>query len=175
MSEFKYLGVMLDSTLTFKKHVKKRLQTQSSSTFRTLNKSDLSWPLVLLNLISNALILSHIEYCFTNWSQTCTGLTTLKPIEQLYKSVLKVFDRKPHSYHHCNIFHKYSILNTRAITRGDCEVPYRATAFGKNTLSVQGCSIWNDLPLTIRDCLSFPSFKFNLKKWLVDNQTCDHV
>ena len=157
------------------------------------------------------MILSHIEYCFTNWS--CTGITILKPIEQLYKSALKVFDRKPHSYHHCNILQRYSFLSfanfrvfkqasiiyktlnglcppplgefiqrkpdrgisTRSATRGDCEVPFRKTAFGKNTLSVQGCSIWNDLPLTIRDCLSFPSFKYNLKKWLLDNQTCDHV
>ena len=40
VSEFKYLGVMLDSTLTFEKHVKKKCQTQSNSTFKTLNKLD---------------------------------------------------------------------------------------------------------------------------------------
>lgn len=157
------------------------------------------------------MILSHIEYYFTNWS--CTGTTFLKPIEQLYKSALKVFDRKPYSYHHCYILRKYNFLNfsnlkifkqanifyktlhglsppplrefikrkpdrgisTRATIRGDCEVPHRQTAFGKNILSVQGCLIWNDLPLSIRDSPSFPSFKSNLKKWLLNNQTCDHV
>ena len=210
VSEFKYLGVMLDSTLTFKKHVKKVTNTIK---FNLQNFKQIR-PFLTVSAAKSYLqcmILSHIEYCFTNWS--CTGVTTLKPIEQLYKSALKVFDRKPHSYHHCNILQRYRFLsfanfkvfkqvsiiyktlnglcppplkefikrkpdrglNTRAITRGDCEVPYRVTAFGKNTLSVQGCSIWNDLPLLIRDCLSFPSFKFNLKEWLLDNQTCDHV
>ena len=208
--EFKYLGVMLDPTLTFKKHVKK---VSNTIKFNLQNFKQIR-PFLTLSAAKSYLqcmILSHVEYCFTNWS--CAGITTLKPIEQLYKSALKVFDRKPHSYHHCNILQKYNFLSfvnfkilkqasiiyktlnglsppplgefiqrkpdrgigTRSTNRGDCSVPFRKTAFGKSTLSVQGCQIWNDLPLVIRDCLSFSSFKYNLKKWLLDNQTCDHV
>jgi len=57
----------------------------------------------------HCMILSHIEYCFTNWSFACA--TNLKPIEQLYKRAIKVFDRKPNSYHHCTILEKHNFLS----------------------------------------------------------------
>ena len=108
VSEFKYLRVILDSTLTFKKHVKKVTNTIKFNLqhFKQIR------PFLTVGAARSYLhcmILSHIEYCFTNWS--CTGVTILKPIEQLYKSALKVFDRKPHSYHHCNILQRYSFLS----------------------------------------------------------------
>ena len=37
--------------------------------------------------------------------------TNLKPIEQLYKRAVKVFDRKPHSYHHCTILEKHNFFS----------------------------------------------------------------
>ena len=55
------------------------------------------------------MILSHIEYCFTNWSFACA--TNLKPIEQLYERAIKVFDRKPYSYHHSTILEKHHFLS----------------------------------------------------------------
>ena len=209
VSEFKYLGVTLDPTLTFKKHIKK---VSNTINYNLQNFKQIR-PFLTVSAAKSYLqcmILSHIEYCFTNWS--CAGVTTLKPIEQLYKRALKVFDRKPYSHHHCNILRKYSLLSfsnfkvfkqlifiyktlngfsppplrefikrkpdrgisTRATTRGDCEEPHRKTAFSKNILSVQGCLSWNNLPLPIRDSLSTPSFKYKLKKWLLNNQVCDH-
>ncbi len=38
-------------------------------------------------------------------------MTTLKPIETLYKQTLKILDQKPISYHHCNIIIKYNLFN----------------------------------------------------------------
>lgn len=57
----------------------------------------------------HAMIFSHIEYCFTNWS--LTGTTTIKPIESLYKKALKILDRKPITHHHCHILEKDSLLS----------------------------------------------------------------
>lgn len=51
------------------------------------------------------MIFSHIEYCLTSWSLTCAS--TLKPLESLYKRSLKVFAKKPQSYHYCKILEKY--------------------------------------------------------------------
>ena len=55
------------------------------------------------------MILSHIEYCFTNWSYADT--TVIKPIEQIFKKAIEVLDKKPNSYHHCNILAKYNLLS----------------------------------------------------------------
>jgi len=56
----------------------------------------------------HSMILSHIEYCFINWSPTNRHNTQSK---SLFKRALKIFDRKPLSYHHCLILQKYNLLS----------------------------------------------------------------
>lgn len=63
---------------------------------------------------------------------------------------------------------------TRAVVRGDCVVSYRRTTFGQSALSVMGGRLWNGLPLTVRECPTYTSFKMELKDWLLSNQTCAH-
>ena len=57
----------------------------------------------------HAMIFSHLSYCITTW--TMVGPTTLTPVEVLYKKALKILDKKPISYHHCNILDKYNHLS----------------------------------------------------------------
>jgi len=105
---FKYLGVILDSNLNFKKHIKKISNTVK---FNLQNFKQIR-PFLTINAAKSYLhcmIFSHIEYCFTNWSFACA--TNLKPIQQLYKRAIKVFDRKPNSYHHCTILEKHHFLS----------------------------------------------------------------
>ena len=64
---------------------------------------------------------------------------------------------------------------TRSMTRGDCEVHGRRTAFGQNVLSIKGCQFWNELPAFLREIPTFPAFKGQLKQWLKDNQSCEHT
>jgi len=52
------------------------------------------------------MILAHIEYCITSWSYT--SYAAIGPIEV---RALKILDKKPSSYHHCNILDKYKFLN----------------------------------------------------------------
>ena len=162
----------------------------------------------------HSMILSHIEYCLTSWSYTFDYI--LKPIESLFKQALKVLDKKPFTYHHCNILQKYKLLSfdnfkrfktacliykslndlapppleenviqmstsatstrvTRATARGDCEVPFRNTTFAKNVFSVQGCTLWNSLPSSVRESPSIPTFKKHLKSWFRTEQICNHL
>uniref|UniRef100_A0A8C6SXY0 Reverse transcriptase domain-containing protein n=1 Tax=Neogobius melanostomus TaxID=47308 RepID=A0A8C6SXY0_9GOBI len=95
VQEFKYLGVVLDSTLTFKSHVTKICKTIKFSlhNFRYIRSS---MTLQAARMFLHAMVFSHIEYCFTNWS--LTNETTFRQIESLYKKALKVFARKPVSY-----------------------------------------------------------------------------
>ncbi len=57
----------------------------------------------------NSMIISHITYCLTTWSQA--SITTLKPLESLYKQSLKTLDKKSVQFHHCSILKKYNLLS----------------------------------------------------------------
>ena len=105
--DFKYLGIILDCNLTFKKHVKK---VANSITFNLPNFRHVRPYLTTeaAKLFMHAMIFSHISYCYTSWSQAST--TTLKSIETLYKQTLKTLDQKPISYHHCHITTKYNLF-----------------------------------------------------------------
>ena len=65
--------------------------------------------------------------------------------------------------------------DTRSASRGDCEVHGRKSTFSQNVLSIKGCQYWNELPLTLREIPTFTAFKGQLKQWLKNNQSCDHV
>jgi hypothetical protein len=79
-SNFKYLGVISDSNLTFKIHVKKVVKTVmfGLSNFRFIRPF---LPLEADKLYMHAMIFSHLRYCLTGWSQS--GATILKPIDSL--------------------------------------------------------------------------------------------
>ena len=209
VSEFKHLGVTLDSTLSFKKHVK-RISSTVKFNLRNFKQIRPFIPFGAAKLFLHCMILSHIEYCCTSW--TLTGMNTLKLIESLYKNALKVFDKKPMSFHICNILQKHNLLSlenfkhfkyacfvykvlnglappsmsdffktkthsgarTRASSRGDCEVPFRRTAFGQNALSVKAGKFWNSIPISVRECPTLITFKTKLKVWLKASQSCNH-
>lgn len=114
VSQFKCLGIILDSTLSFKKQVKRVTQTAkyNLSNFRFMRNCLTST--VALHYM-NAMIISHLMYCMTIWTHAKS--TTMKPILSLYKQALKVLDRKPHTYHHCHILSKYRILSWENLTK----------------------------------------------------------
>lgn len=68
VNEYKYLGITIDSQLNFKTHVKKvvnRIQL-NLGIFRQI-RTNITTEVSKLYL--NAMILSHINYCFTSWTQ----------------------------------------------------------------------------------------------------------
>ena len=105
---FKYLGVITDSNLTFKKHIKK---VSSTVKFSIQNFKHIR-PFISTEAAKaylHCMILSHLEYCSIVWS--CTGSTAITPLEQLYKKAIKVFDKKPQSHHHCRVLEKYNLFS----------------------------------------------------------------
>ncbi len=108
VSEEKYLGMILDSQLNFKSHVKKLCKTIKANltSFRII-RNCLTYDHAFLFL--NSMILSHIVYGLSIWSQTNQCITN--QVECLYNRALKVLDRKQIRYHHCQILSKYKILS----------------------------------------------------------------
>ena len=72
----------------------------------------------------------------------------------------------PHSAsRYCSfVSHRYS---TRSNTRNDLKLPKIKTNYGKFSLSFVGVSLWNDLPLPVRECSSTYSFRRSLKSHLL--------
>lgn len=111
---FKYLGIIVDSKLNFKQHVKKVANTMkfNLSNFKFIRDN---LTLESAKLYFNAMIVSHMTYCMTTWTLACK--TTLKSIETIYKQALKTLDKKPKTHHHCRILEKHDILSWENMIR----------------------------------------------------------
>ena len=108
VTEFKYLGLVLDPQLKFDKHIKKILKTiQSNLNCFKLIRSYIPKQAALLYM--HAMIFSHISYCMTAWAQAAP--TTTKCIGSVYNRAIKIMDKKPIRYHHCTIIKKYNLMN----------------------------------------------------------------
>ncbi len=57
----------------------------------------------------HSMIIYHSTYCLTTWSHA--SITTLKPLDSLYKQSLKTLDKKSVQFHHCSILKKYNLLS----------------------------------------------------------------
>jgi len=68
--------------------------------------------------------------------------------------------------------------NTNRVTRGaarrDCIIPLKKTAFSQAVFSFTASHEWNSIPPLIRESTPYYSFKINVKKWLIENQHCQH-
>lgn len=96
VTEFKHLGVILDSSLTFNNTLKNIKFNRHS--FKQIRPS---LAVGAARMFLHTMMLSHIDYCLTNWS--LTGATALKTIDSLDQKALRIFDRKGCSYHCCHI------------------------------------------------------------------------
>ena len=108
VNEFKFLGIIIDSQLKFNKHIKK-LTTTLRTNLNCFRMTRHHIPVKAALLFFHAMILSHLSYCITVWSQA--SQTSIKPILSLYKQALKILDQKPIRWHHCLIVKKYNLLS----------------------------------------------------------------
>ena len=148
VNEFKYLGVMYESTLTFKSHVKK-----------VANK-------VKFNLRN----FKQVRPFLDNKAAKLFLYTMILYYDLIYKVLYNLVSPPLHGF----IRRLESGGSTRASVKGDCVIPFRRTTFGQNVLSIIGGKLWNSLPLIIRECPTFNTFKTRLKQWLLENQRCTH-
>uniref|UniRef100_A0A8C8E3R6 Reverse transcriptase domain-containing protein n=1 Tax=Oryzias sinensis TaxID=183150 RepID=A0A8C8E3R6_9TELE len=209
VSEYKYLGVLLDSKLSFKSHIKRvcnRIKFNLSN-FRHIRHQMSTQS---AKMYMHSMIFSHITYCLSVWSQACN--TSLKPVQTLYKQTVKTLDKKPNIFHHCTILQKHGLLSwenmvkfsnlclmykilhglsspplhqfinirtadhsrTRSAVKGDCIIPFRKSVFGQTAFSVRAATEWNFTLVSIRNQNTYHLFKTQLKKCLIDNQSCQH-
>lgn len=108
VSEYKYLGVIFDSKLSFTSHVKRvcnRIKFNLSN-FRHIHHQ---MSTQAAKMYMHSMILSHVTYCLPIWSHA--SVTSLKPLQSLYKRTVKILDKKPIVSHHCPILQKHRLLS----------------------------------------------------------------
>ncbi len=73
VSDFKYLGVILDSILTFQKHAKmvSKIIPFNLANFRHIRPC---LTIEAAKLFMHSMIFSHSKYCLTSWSQASTTI-----------------------------------------------------------------------------------------------------
>ena len=83
------MGLILDATLKFDKHVKKISKTVKLNlfTFRLIREC---LTFEAAKIYVHAMILSHLGYCVTAWSQASPS--AVKPLERLYNCALMTSD-----------------------------------------------------------------------------------
>ncbi len=88
VEHFKYLGMIMDSNLNFKKHIKKVSKSTRASLmiFRNIRHQ---LPVAAAKLFMHTMILPHLSYCATSWSHT--SITTLKPLYTIYNNIISIY------------------------------------------------------------------------------------
>ena len=179
----RYLGVLLDPTLSWSLHVcnvVSRVRSRLSSIFRygTLSPA-------MLCLLYSAFVLPLFDYCDVVWCPTTAKLTSMVervhskfvsklPLSFRSKFLFSLIERRRFhtavqifksihqsspSYLH-NIFH-YSKDITGHVSRNINRlfVPRVTNNFGKRSFYYRGTVLWNSLPQAVVEATSLSSFK----------------
>ena len=81
VSEIKYLGVLLDSSPSFRRHID-CITLRAYETLSTLYKSQTHLPLATRKMLYRSLVLPHLEYCPSVWDPTSKQLSDqVEPVQ----------------------------------------------------------------------------------------------
>ena len=105
---YKYLGVHLDSHLTYKKHIH-TLTNKLKQKIYVYNKIRPYLTHNVSNTYLHSIILSNLSYCLPIWSLTTKE--TLDPLARLYNRAYKIHGRLSTWTHHCT-----SLARSNALT-----------------------------------------------------------
>ena len=103
VSEFNFLGVMLDECFTWNAHVNK-ISNKISKIIGIMNKQKRTLPTRILKLMYDSFILPHINYCISCWG------FNMKRITKLQKRAIRVVGKSKYNSHTDPLFKNLNIL-----------------------------------------------------------------
>ena len=92
VSEVRYLGVLIDSTLSFKGHIDS-ITSKAYGALSTLRKVQTYLPLNTRKLLYRSLVLPHLEYCPSVWDPSSTELSS--KIERVQNRAMRTILNRP--------------------------------------------------------------------------------
>ena len=113
VSEFNFLGVMLDDFLSWKPHIK-MVTSKISRTLGVIKRVRKILPFSALKTLYNSLIVPHINYGLKLWGPYS------KPVELIQKRAIRVITTSKFFAHTSPLFKKHSILKIDDMYKVQC-------------------------------------------------------
>uniref|UniRef100_A0A3B3IP09 Reverse transcriptase domain-containing protein n=1 Tax=Oryzias latipes TaxID=8090 RepID=A0A3B3IP09_ORYLA len=110
VSEFKFLGVMLDDKLTWKSHIFYVKNKVAKSLF-VLNKSKYVLPCHIMHMLYCSLVLPYFTYCIEVWGNTYE--TNIMPLILLQKRAIRIIHKANFRDHTNDLFIKSGLLKLK--------------------------------------------------------------
>ena len=193
VEDCKFLGVTLDSDLTFSKHIKS-ITAKLSRSCGVLYKLKNLLPQQARMNYYYGLMYPYLTYNIIVWGST--NPSHLNPLIILQKRIVRILAGSEYLAHSTPLFlklsilklldlHKYFVcmymfdernredfsinhnLNTR--NRNNLQPKFHRLSKTQHALSYVGPKIWNDLPCNIKSVRSLPIFKRKLRNYLLSS------
>jgi hypothetical protein len=193
VDNFKYLGVMIDSSFTWKTHIDQlhnKLKQSIRKFYFLRNYCDEA----LLRSLYFALIHSRLQYGVTIWGGTVkTSINKLRVTQNVFIRIIKKKNKRESSF---PLFQNLKILPiqnlfvfkvlrlfylksgntgtenlfyiTRSLNRRFFRRPKVNKEVFRNSFLYLGPSLFNKLPPIVKECNSLPQFTNKLKNWLFE-------
>ena len=103
----KFLGIILDDTISFQEH-RLYIANKISKNVGILSKLRVMLPEKELFMLYNCLILTYVQYCIiSSFSWASVGKTKLEPIHKLQKKALRICTNSHYQAHSRPLFFAY--------------------------------------------------------------------
>lgn len=111
VEKFKYLGLWLDSSLSFRPHIDsivRKVNYNLRLLYRSINCFP---PLIRLRLVTQLLfpIIDYADFVYMSTTESC-----LKPLNVVYNSLCRFVLRCPFLTHHCSMYQQLNFLSPKA-------------------------------------------------------------
>lgn len=110
--DIRYLGVQIDSTLSWKAHIH-NLTSRARRLIYIFKKIRSSASAQTLKIVYYSLAQSILTYCDTAWGGACT--TTMLQLERAQRAILKVMTHKPIRFPTVSLYKEAEVLNVRQL------------------------------------------------------------
>ena len=186
-----FLGMHLDNKLKFGVHINSVCKKVSKS-IGILYKLKYLLPLPCLKMLYYSFVYPYLLYCVNIWGGTFASY--LKPLFILQKKSVRIINNALYDDHSTPLFYNNRILKLPDIyvytlsiymfdhhndaqfernhhyftrNRNDLLPPLERLSGTQKSVLYNGCRIWNDLPINIREIQCKFTFKKELKNYLI--------
>ena len=164
----KFLGVQIDTNLTWKEHVDD-ICTKISRTIGVLNRLKETVPRKILLTLYNTMILPYISYCNIIWGNCSSYL--LNRIFVLQKRAIRIINNVPPQFNTDSFFQKFKILSVSDINKLQVAVFMYSYHSNLLPLTFRNLFIFNyaihNYKTRTSKCLHLPLFKYNFSRTTV--------
>ncbi len=189
----KYLGIIIDNKLNFKKHID-HVKSSLVKGCAILSMVRHYVPKQILVNTYNAYIQPHIDYCLPVWGYT--HKTHIAPIERQQRKAIRIMnfmkkrDDPSLQFKQNNLLRldeSLKLSSAKVLWKADNHLlpptvnsifsnrngkfhtPHRRIDLTQHCISFVGTQVWNRIPQKIRSANSITSFKTNYKKYLLNS------